>query len=362
MIFDVNLEQLGWNDSFAAQFKTFAADDYIPGRIAREDRGRYSVWTADGEVSGEITGAFRHEHISPAEFPAVGDWVAVEPIPGESKGRIHAVLPRRTVFMRTAAGGTSDAQVAAANVDIMFLVSGLDHDFNVRRIERYLTLAYESGARPVILLNKMDLADDLDSNIAEVEQVAFGVPVHAMSAIDRAGVDVVRRYLAPGVTGAFVGSSGVGKSTLINALAVESLMATSAVREDDSRGRHTTTYRQLFLLPQGGLLIDTPGMRELQMAGSGEGLSNAFADVEALASQCRFRDCSHNSEPGCAIRASIEDGSLDASRYAAYTKLQKEIAYNERRYSENRVAEERKRGREFGKMLKEVLKHKRHKL
>lgn len=268
MIFDVNLEQLGWNDSFAAQFKTFAADDYIPGRIAREDRGRYSVWTADGEVSGEITGAFRHEHISPAEFPAVGDWVAVEPIPGESKGRIHAVLPRRTVFMRTAAGGTSDAQVAAANVDIMFLVSGLDHDFNVRRIERYLTLAYESGARPVILLNKMDLADDLDSNIAEVEQVAFGVPVHAMSAIDRAGVDVVRRYLAPGVTGAFVGSSGVGKSTLINALAVESLMATSAVREDDSRGRHTTTYRQLFLLPQGGLLIDTPGMRELQMAGS----------------------------------------------------------------------------------------------
>lgn len=352
------LKSLGWGEFFSREYAAHASASTVPGRIARQDRDRYLVWNEAGTFGGEVTGAFRHSHADPAAYPAVGDWVAAEPLPAEPKVRIHLVLPRRTVFARTAAGGRSQTQIAAANIDLAFLVSGLDHDFNARRIERYVTLAYASGARPIILLNKADLATGLDARLREVGNVAPGVPVHSVSALSQDGVDAIRTYLTPGVTGALLGSSGVGKSTLINALIGGDVMTTASVRGDDSRGRHTTTHRQLILLPGGGLVIDSPGMRELQMTDAADALSTAFAGVESLASQCRFRDCSHRNEPGCSIREAVESGALDLARYAAYVKLQKEIAYAERRSSENFIAEERRRGREFGKMYNRVIKDK----
>jgi ribosome biogenesis GTPase len=256
----------------------------------------------------------------------VGDWVALRPTTAEgARPQIRAILPRRSTFSRRAPGRETEEQIVAANIDTVFLVSGLDQDFNPRRIERYLVMARASGARPVIVLNKADLAEELDADVALVAELAPGVPIHVVTAVgSTTDVSALRQYVRRGQTVALLGSSGVGKSTIINALAGRDLLKTAEVREADGRGRHTSVHRQLVMLDEGGLLIDTPGMRELQLWEEEDPLEMAFPEIDALAEACRFRDCGHLTEPGCAVKAAVADGTIDATRYESFLKLQSE--------------------------------------
>jgi ribosome biogenesis GTPase len=328
----MNIETLGWNQFFRQHFESYMERQYIPARISTEQRNIYRVLCELGELSVAVSGRLRNHAESRADLPTVGDWVAIEARPDEAKGTIHAVLPRKSRFSRKAvlAGGPAygpgrtEEQVLAANVDTVFLVSGLDGDFNLRRIERYLTVAWDSGAAPVVVLNKSDLCENIETVLEEVSAIAFGVPIHAVSAEENKGMEGLHEYLTENRTIAFLGSSGVGKSSLINRLLGEDRMKIKAVREHDNRGRHTTTHRELLVLPQGGVVIDTPGLRELQLWSDDEGLKNVFEDIDALSSQCRFRDCTHRSEPGCAVREAISEGNLRKDRYQSYLKLLKE--------------------------------------
>lgn len=322
----MSLPSLGWNARIETLFAPFQDRGLVPARVAREDRDRYTVLDESGARPAELAGRLRHDARTRAELPAVGDWVALRP-GAASSAVIDAVLPRSSAFVRKVAGETTEEQVVAANVDTVFLVSGLDGDFNPRRVERYLAAAWESGAEPVVVLNKSDLAADLDTRVAEVEAVAPGAAVVPLSALGREGLDALAPWLAPGRTVALIGSSGVGKSTLVNALLGVERQATAAVREDDSRGRHTTSHRELIALPGGALLLDTPGMRELQLWGDEDGLGEAFPDVAALAAECRFRDCRHEQEPGCAVLAAAASGALDAARFESWRKLQRELQW-----------------------------------
>ncbi|HVM68562.1 MAG TPA: ribosome small subunit-dependent GTPase A, partial [Gaiellaceae bacterium] len=267
----------------------------------------------------------------------------------EGTGTIQAVLPRRTKFSRKVAWSAAEEQVVAANVDTVFLLTSLNEDLNLRRLERYLTLAWESGAQPVLVLTKIDLDPErVAQAVRDIESVAFGVAVHAISTVTGDGLDGLRAHILPGRTVALLGSSGVGKSTLVNTLAGREVLAVREIRADDGEGRHTTTHRQLVLLPDGGLVLDTPGMREIQLWESAEGLEEAFADVEELASQCRFGDCAHRSEPGCAVQAALEEGRLDAARWSSYKKLQRELEHLERRLDKRAQSEARKRWAKAG--------------
>ena len=295
-------------------------------RVAREDRDRYTVLSRSGALSAVLTGRFRHDALARADLPAVGDWVMARAEAG-GPATISALLPRASTFMRKVAGDTTQEQVVAANVEAVFLVCGLDGDFNPRRVERALTAAWESGAQPVVVLNKADLASDVAARVTETEAVAPGAPVVALSALEGNGLDALSPWLVPGHTIALIGSSGAGKSTLTNALLGEARQATGAVREEDSRGRHTTTHRELVPLPSGALLLDTPGMRELQLWGDDSGLEGAFPEVTELVARCRFSDCTHASEPGCAVLEALASGALDAARFAAWLKLQRELRY-----------------------------------
>jgi ribosome biogenesis GTPase / thiamine phosphate phosphatase len=316
----LDLESLGWDASFADAFGLHEQDGLVPARAAVEHRSEYVVYSALGELRAELSGRLRHGD----EHPAVGDWLAVAPRLDEGRARIEAVVPRRSAFVRKAAFNEVRGQVVAANVDVVFVVCGLDLNYNVRRIERYLTLAWESGAQPVVLLTKADLCDDADLRVLEVESIAFGIPVHAVSAPHGDGVEAVRSYVPRGRTAALLGSSGVGKSTLVNALVGEELLATREIR-DDGRGRHTTTHRELVPLPQGGLVLDTPGMRELQLWDASDGLETAFEEIAELAARCRFSDCAHGREPGCAVRAALANRTLDLERFESWRKLQREL-------------------------------------
>jgi ribosome biogenesis GTPase / thiamine phosphate phosphatase len=344
----LNLHDLGWTDSHTTDFEPHAAAGLVPARVSEQHRGAYVVLAEAGELKADLAGRLSHDAAGAGELPAVGDWVAVAPRPDEAAATIQAVLPRTTKFSRKVALAAAEEQVLAANIDTVFLVTSLNEDFNLRRLERYLTLAWESGAQPVIVLTKADLCDDVEARVLAVEAISFGVPVHAISSITGDGLDLVRSHLEPGRTIALLGSSGVGKSTLVNTLAGEELLAVQEIRESDGEGRHTTTHRQLVLLPEGGLVLDTPGMRELQLWESSEGLGEAFSDVEELTARCRFTDCAHRTEPGCAILAALEDGTLEEERWTSYQKLQRELEHLERRLDKRAQSEARKRWAKAG--------------
>jgi ribosome biogenesis GTPase len=336
------IEEFGWSEQLRRQFAPFAAQGLQPARVTVQQRGLFTLVADDGELLGRVAGRLAHD-AAPGALPVAGDWVAIAARPAEGAATIHAVLPRRTAFVRRAADTTQGAQVVAANVDIAFLVAALNGDFNLRRLERYLAAARESGAQPVVLLTKADLVDDVESALAAARSVAGDAPALAVSAQTGEGMEALNAWLAPGLTCALLGSSGTGKSTLVNALAGRELMATGAVREDDARGRHTTTYRELVRLPCGALALDTPGMRELGLLDAGAGVASTFEDIEALATRCRFRDCRHGDEPGCAVRAALETGELDPGRWRGFDKLRRETAHFERR--EDPLAREAERRR-----------------
>jgi len=321
----MSISKLGWNNFFNQQLQLLNNPNLTPCRVYLEHRNLYHISGDHGVLVAEVSGKFRHNARLKSDYPSVGDWVAVDARPQEGKATIHAVLSRKSCISRKTAGIETDEQVLASNIDTVFLVSGLDNDFNVRRIERYLTIVWESGANPVIVLNKKDICKNLDECLSEVETVAYGLPTHTISAVTGDGMEQLIPYFSPGSTAVFLGSSGVGKSTIINTVLGEERLETGAIRVHDSRGRHTTVNREMIVLPEGGIVIDTPGMREIQLWADEEGLKQTFNDIEALASQCRFNDCKHETEPGCAIKAALEDGTLDQKRYNSYVKQQKEL-------------------------------------
>lgn len=355
----MRLTDLGWNEEFAAAFAALApAADVKPGRIGVEFNYLYRVYVEGGELEAMLAGRLKHRASSRSALPAVGDWVLLRQRSGE-RGAIVDVLPRRSRFSRRMAGTTTDEQVVAANVDILFIVMSLDQDFSVRRLERYLLMTGDGGATPIVLLTKPDLAQDLSVRVAEAENVAGDVAVHVVKPRWGEGLEPVRARLSTGVTGALVGSSGVGKTTIINRLVGDEARRTRDVREADSKGRHTTTHRELILLADGGLIIDTPGMRELQLWDAGDAMRQTFEDVEALAAACHFADCRHRDEPKCEVKAAVADGRLPASRLESYLKLQDELAHLARQQDERAQIEERRKGRIGAKALRAHLKGRR---
>ena len=333
----VSLHDLGWSDFFAAQLAGPQAEgEVVPARVAEENREMYRLLSESGEFMAEVSGKFRHEITARADFPAVGDWVLASTRSGEGRATIHCVLNRKSKFSRKIAGKKTEEQVVAANIDVVFLVSSLNSEFNLRRIERYVTLAWESGARPVIVLNKSDLSENAAALRSEAQAAATGVTVVLTSAFGGEGISEIRTIMQGGfadreadgdkpiVTAALLGSSGVGKSSLINAILGMQLLDTGEVRQSDDKGRHTTTSRHLIVAPGGGVLIDTPGMRELQLWDASEGIDQAFSEIAELAAKCKFRDCKHQQEPGCAVRAAVDEGTLDPDRLESFHKLGRE--------------------------------------
>ena len=365
------LADLGWDAHFDHAFAAFAgrsqasdgspakAAPYEPARVLIEFNHNYRVATDSGERDAVLAGRVKHHATSRADLPAVGDWVVIRRRPEEPRGSIVAVLERRSRFSRRMAGQVTDEQVVAANVDVVFVVMAMDDDFSTRRLERYLLMARESGASPVVLLTKPDLADDPPARITAATTVAGDVAVHVLSPKLNEGIEHVAQYLTSGRTGALLGSSGVGKSTIINRLVGTDVQKTRDVRESDSKGRHTTTHRELVMLPSGGLIIDTPGMRELQLWDASEGIRGTFEDVEALAAACRFTDCRHRGEPGCAVTGAVASGELPADRLESYLKLQGELAFLARQQDERAEIEEKRRGKIGAKALRQHLKSKR---
>jgi ribosome biogenesis GTPase len=342
----LNLQDLGWDAHFADAFKPYAEQDLIPARVVARHHGPCELLSERGALGGVTAGRMAEDAL-----PVVGDWVVVRPLEGERKALIEAVLPRRGAFTRKEAWRRAVAQVVAANVDTAFLVTAFGHDLNPRRLERYLTATWDSGAAPVIVVNKLDLAGDPAAELALVESVSLGVPVLAVSAATGAGFEALDEHLRPASTIALLGSSGVGKSTLLNRLVGRDLLPTGETSAD-GRGRHTTTKRELVPLPSGALLIDTPGMRELALWADEEALEATFAEIPLLAARCRFTDCHHEREPGCAVRAALADGGLEPERYESYRKLQRELRALELRRDNRLRSEERKEVRRRSRSLR----------
>jgi len=352
----MNLNKLGWNNKFENEFNTIKKHGYIPARVIREEKGHYLLQHETGVCTSQVSGKLRYNAKTISDFPSVGDWVSINLINNNSEAIIYSVLSRKSSFTRKAPisggrkvkdvndrkitfGGSTEEQIVAANIDVIFLVTALDDNYNLRRLERYLLMAWNSGATPVIVLNKIDMCDNLNKIMQEVNDVAAGVPVHFISAINNEGINELKQYLDDGVTIGLFGSSGVGKSTLINCfLEEDDKLLTGAIRERDQKGRHTTTWRELVILPTGGILIDTPGMRELQVWSDAEELNTLFDDIKELEHQCKFNDCSHKKEPGCAIRKALESGELDSKRYENYLIMDIEVSYLSNRINEKEKA------------------------
>ncbi|MBM6614678.1 ribosome small subunit-dependent GTPase A [Desemzia sp. RIT804] len=348
------LETIGWNSRLENLKNEVILSETIPGRVSIQSRDLFTVMTSKGEWLCTLPGSYNYE--ATFDYPAVGDWVMVSQLPGEERGIIRHVFERTSVFARNIAGNETKAQMIATNIDYAFLVMSCNDDFNVRRLERYLVAAWDSGSTPIILLTKADLANETMRShlLLDVESVAYGVPVHFVSSENGENVEIIKEYLHQHLTGVLLGSSGVGKSTLVNQLLHQEIMDTKDIRSDDSKGRHTTTHRELLVLPSGGVIIDTPGMRELQLWSSSDqtGLSESFSDIEELATQCKFKDCGHNSEPGCAINQAIGEGILSRKRYDSYLKLQRELAFTARKERQGLKRQEKLKKKESGSYRK----------
>jgi ribosome biogenesis GTPase len=354
----MELSSLGWDALLEQRFKPYSRQGFKAGRVAVEQKELYHVFTVLGDLPARITGKMRHAAKGRTDFPAVGDWVVLSYSSTDAEATIQTILPRKSKLSRKAAGKTVDEQILATNIDTAFIVTGLDGDFNVRRIERYLTVIWESGANPVVLLNKVDICTNPQEKLANVESVAFGVPMHLISARTGQGIEKVRSYLKTGRTAVLLGSSGAGKSTLINNLLGYERNRTQAVRKDDSRGRHTTAYRELIVLPRGGCIIDSPGIREIQVWDAASGIGETFEDVESLARECRFKDCHHENEPGCVVQEALKTGRLDAARYENYLKLRREQAYISRLQNKNEMTANKEKWRKIAKLSNQIKKAK----
>lgn len=321
---NMNMKDLGFTDRFACQAAEY--NDLFVGRVISQYKNMYSVFTENGKLMAEISGRLRYNTTILSEYPAVGDFVMVDRTDNRGgNGIIHHILSRKSAFIRKAAGTSNDEQVVASNIDTVFICMSLNKDFNLRRIERYLSIAWDSGASPVIVLTKSDLCDDLDDKLVEIQSVALGVEVIATSSVSQDGFSRLKDYIKCGKTVAFIGSSGVGKSTIINKFIGKDILETAGIREEDSKGRHTTTRREMFLLDDGGIVIDTPGMREIGIEHSD--ISKAFLDINELSKECKFSDCTHTNEPKCAVREAINRGLFTEERLASYNKLMKESKY-----------------------------------
>ncbi|MDQ0201209.1 ribosome small subunit-dependent GTPase A [Neobacillus ginsengisoli] len=342
----MNLKQLGWKEAFGE-----LKENTIVARVISEQRQFYKLHDGIHELIGEVSGKFQFQANVKSDYPSVGDWVIIEPLKNENKAIIQKVLPRISQFSRQSAGDKTEEQIVAANIDFVFLVMALNNDFNIRRLERYLLVAYDSGASPIIVLTKKDLCNDLSAKIAAVEEIAFGVPIFTVNSTNGEGIEDIKNIVSEGKTVSLLGSSGVGKSTLLNALLGEMKQLTQGVREGDDRGKHTTTHRELFFLPNGGMVIDTPGMRELQLWGGEEHISSTFSDVDELAKFCKFSDCTHESEPGCAVNLALQNGELDQVRLTSYRKLKRELAYVERKQDASLARLEREKWKKIHKIM-----------
>jgi len=354
----MNIVELGWNNYFKKHYLMLKNKGFVPARIAKEHKGIYQIISEEGEFPAQISGKFRYKAESYGEFPTVGDWVLVRLNERERKGIIYEVLPRKSKFARPAPlAGKTEEQVLAANIDFTFLVNGLVGDFNLRRIERYIAVSLESGSEPVIVLNKSDICDDVESKLEQVKEIAGEVPILLMSALRGDGLDNIRTKIEPGKTAVFLGSSGVGKTTIINGLIGSDNHKTGSVREFDGRGKHTTTHRELILLPSGGIVIDTPGLREISIWGDKDAYKSLFSDIEELAKRCKFRNCRHRNEPGCAVIEALKSDELDERRLRNFIRLQGEMINLQKRREEKTLQKDKRaKQKQISRYSKEIKK------